>query len=242
MNNSLKRKLVAGVVAGLAVAGGGAAVAATQLGSPSDESKAIVDDAAQQLGIQPSKLSAALKKALENRVDAAVKAGEITKEQGEAMKARIATDDFPVIGVGHGEHRGGPGGPHGIDAKLDTAATYLGLTEAELRTQLESGKTLAEIAKGKGKGVDGLVQALVAEAKKRLDEAVTAGRLTPEQQANIVQDLEQRIIDLVNGKVPPRPDFEPGGDHFEPGGDRFGGGRPSFGGADAPPVFQAPAA
>src|SRR4051794_28154051 len=173
MNSSLKRKLAAGVVAGLAVAGGGAAIAATQLGSPSEESKAIVDDAAQQLGIPSTKLSAALKKALDNQVDAAVKAGKITKEQGDALKTRIATDDYPLLGVGGRGPHGGPGGPgfghHGVGVKLDAAATYLGLTQAELRTQLESGKTLAEIAKAQNKTVDGLVSALVAEAKKHLD-------------------------------------------------------------------------
>ena len=75
MKSKRKPKLIAGAVAGLAVAGGGAAFAATQLGSPQQENQAVLNDAAKQLGVQPSALSAALKKALENRVDAAVAAG-----------------------------------------------------------------------------------------------------------------------------------------------------------------------
>ena len=43
--------------------------------TPSDESKAVVEDAAKQLGVDPAKLNDALKQALENRIDAAVKAG-----------------------------------------------------------------------------------------------------------------------------------------------------------------------
>ena len=69
---SLKPKVIAGAVAGLAVAGGGAAIAANRLGSPKQESQAVLNDAAKQLGVAPSALSAALKKALENRVDDAV--------------------------------------------------------------------------------------------------------------------------------------------------------------------------
>ena len=47
MDGSLKRKVVAGTVAALAVGGAGAAVAATQFrSSPSEESKAVLSDAA----------------------------------------------------------------------------------------------------------------------------------------------------------------------------------------------------
>src|SRR5437764_13598372 len=99
MQLSRKSKYVVGAAALMAAAGGGAAaVAASQSNSPSEESKAIVDDAAGQLGISPDKLSNALKKALTDRVDAAVAAGRITKTEGDALKTRIQSDDFPVIG------------------------------------------------------------------------------------------------------------------------------------------------
>src|ERR671934_233360 len=88
MDRSLKRKLVAGTVAALAVGGAGAGIAATQLGSsPNEESQAIVNDAAKQLGLQPDQLSGALKKAIENQIDAAVAAGRITQAQeDQALK------------------------------------------------------------------------------------------------------------------------------------------------------------
>ena len=148
--------MIAGAAAALAVGGAGAGVAATKLAtnSPSEESKAIVNDAAKNLGVEPSKLSAALKKAYEDRIDAAVAAGRLTKEQGAELKQRIESGDFPLLGppgFGHG-----PGGPHGFFHGLDAAASYLGLTEDQLHSQLESGKTLAEVAKAQGKSVDGL--------------------------------------------------------------------------------------
>ena len=201
------RKVIAGAAAALAVGGAGAGVAATKLStsSPSEESKAIVNDAAKTLGVEPSKLSAALKKAYEDRIDAAVAAGRLTKQQGDELKQRIESEDFPLLGppgFGHG-----PGGPHGFFHGLDAAATYLGLTEDELHSRLESGKTLAEIAKAQGKSVDGLKDAMVKDAKAHLDAAVKAGRLSASMEKQMLADLEQHIDDLVNGKLPDRHGF-----------------------------------
>ncbi|MFL5968080.1 MAG: hypothetical protein ACJ74L_00650, partial [Gaiellaceae bacterium] len=56
-------KLLLAVGAVLAIAGGGVA-SATSKSSASEESRAVVNDAARQLGIPPSRLGAALKRAL----------------------------------------------------------------------------------------------------------------------------------------------------------------------------------
>lgn len=208
-----KRAIAAGAVAALAIAGGGAAVAATKSSSPQADSQAAVDDAAAQLGISSSKLTDALETALENRVDAAVAAGTITAAQGKELKARIEAGDVPLLAVGGGPH-GGPGfGRHAGGPGLDAAATYLGITEAQLHTALESGKTLADVAKANGKTADGLVAALVAEAKSHLADEVAAGRITKAQQTQILSDLEQHITDMVNGQLPDR---GPGGPGFGP--------------------------
>jgi hypothetical protein len=200
MASRLKPRLIAGTVAGLAVAGGGAALAADQLGgSPQQESQAVVNDAAQQLGVTPGALSSALKKALENRVDAAVAAGRLTKAQGEELKQHIESGDVPFFGApGLGMHH-----MFGMLGRgLDAAASYLGLTEDQLRTQLESGKTLSEVAKAQNKSVDGLVNALVADAKQHLDAAVKAGRITKSQEDSMLSDIKARTKDFVNGKAP----------------------------------------
>ena len=60
----------------------------------------------------------------------------------------------------------------------------LGLSEEALRTALD-GKTLAQVAKDRGKSVSGLVAALVAAENKRIDEAVASGRLTKDQAAGL---------------------------------------------------------
>lgn len=194
---STKSKIAGVTVAAAALVGGGAAIAADRL-TPKQESDAVVADAAKQLGVEASELDAALKKALSNRVDAAVAAGDITEAQGAEMKERIAEGEIPLVGVGPG------GGHHRFGhhfVGLDTAADYLGITEETLRTSLREGSTLAEIAEDKGKSVDGLKNALVTAAKADLAEAVEDGRLTAAHQAEIVADLPDRIDDLVNGEL-----------------------------------------
>jgi hypothetical protein len=201
MASGLKPRVIAGAVAGLAVAGGGAALAADQLGgSPQQESQAVVNDAAKQLGVTPGALTSALEKALENRVDAAVAAGRITKAQGEELKQRIESGHLPFFGgpgLGMHHHMFGM-----LGRGLDAAASYLGLTEDQLRARLESGKTLAQIAKSQNKSADGLVDAIVADAKQHLDAAVKAGRITQKQEDAILSDIKTRTTDFVNGKEP----------------------------------------
>jgi hypothetical protein len=208
-------KLVVALLAFALLAGGGAAIAGTGVFSPKQEREAFLDDAAKQLGVKPSELSAALKSALKKRVDAAVQAGRITKAEGDRIKARIDSGDGPLFyapGFGRGPggfrhhdrafHHGRPG------AALDTAAAYLGLSEAKLRAALENGKTLAKVAKDQGKSVDGLVQAMLADKTKRLDQAVKDGRLPKAERDDLVAGLKERVTDLVNGRFPPRhPEF-----------------------------------
>jgi hypothetical protein len=194
---STKSKIAGVTVAAAALVGGGAAVAADRL-SPTQESDAVVADAAKQLGVDPSKLDAALTKALQNRVDAAVTAGRITKAQGDEMKARIAAGEVPLVGVGPG--RGLHGEGHHF-ADLGAAASYLGVTEAALETSLRNGSTLADIATEKGKSVAGLKAALVTAAKADIAQAVKDGRLTEAQQTELLADLSDRIDGLVNGQL-----------------------------------------
>jgi polyhydroxyalkanoate synthesis regulator phasin len=231
----LKRKIVVTAVAGVAVVGAGGAIAADKLRSPKEESQAVLNDAAQQLGVQPSELSAALKKALSNRVDEAVEDGRLTKAEGDALKARINAGEFPLFGVPHGPGFGfkdfgrGPLGLPGPDHFLSTAADYLGLTQAQLRTQLNSGKTLAQIARDRSKSVEGLVDKLVADKSARIDQAVEDGRLTRAEANEIKADLKEQVTDFVNnGRLELRDggpgfgfkDFGPGPDVF-PGPDHL---------------------
>lgn len=107
--------------------------------------------------------------------------------------------------MGFGHHRGGP------SDELSAAATYLGITADALKTDLQSGKTLAQVADAtSGKSAAGLVQALVAAEKSELDAAVTAGKLTAAQEQTLLANVQQRVTDLVNGTRPSFPGPGPG--------------------------------
>ena len=159
----------------LAVLVAGSAVAATKLESPSNQSKAIINDAAGRLHVAPSALSSALKQARVDQIDSAVKAGRLTKQQGDALKAQINRGRMPLVGAGydhgfgfggHWSRFGGQDFEHATEARFGagskTVTSYLGITQAQLRSALASGKTLAQIAKANGKTAAGLVAALVA--------------------------------------------------------------------------------
>jgi polyhydroxyalkanoate synthesis regulator phasin len=204
---------VAVLVVGLGAAG---AVAASRMLSPGTESKAVIDDAAAQLGVQPEALSGALKEALKNRIDEAVAAGKLTKDQAATLKERIDSAEYPLL---FGRGRPGGLGEHGFAhpgrlGVLETASAFLGMSETELREALDD-KTLADVAKEKGKTVSGLVNALVTAEEERIDEAVANGRITKAQASDLKSKLSERMEALVNGELRgrgerPHPGFWPG--------------------------------
>jgi hypothetical protein len=205
-----KRTLIAGVAA-IAIAAGAGAALATTTGAfdPKEEAEAFQASVAEKLGVTTKQLQDAYKAAALERVDAALAAGRITEEQAEALKERIESGDFlGPMGWFGGPHMHGPG----FFGAFDAAAEYLGLTPAELREQLASGKSLADVAKAEGKSVEGLKNAILDDAKERLDQAVEDGRLTQAQADEILDRLESKIDDLVNDELPEGPGFR--GRHF----------------------------
>jgi hypothetical protein len=115
---------------------------------------------------------------------------------------------------------GSGGGPPGAAA----IATYLGLTSDQIRAELASGETLAQLATAQGKTVAGLEAAIVGDATTDLDAAVTAGKLTSAQEATMLADLKAHVDEMVNatgpqagmkggpgGRGPGRRPGEPGG-------------------------------
>jgi len=113
-------------------------------------------------------------------------------------------------------HPGQPPGP-----SLDVAASAIGVTVDDLRTALQSGQTIAEVAQAHGVDPQTVVDALVADAQQHLDQAVAAGRLSQERADDIASHLSDQMTKLVNNLPPAGPD----GSGFGPG---FGG--PGFGG------------
>src|SRR5436190_4857501 len=115
-------------------------------------------------------------------LDAQNAAGWLTDAQETALLATFKDQVTELVNNGPGVPPAGPknGGP------LQTAADYLGMSASDLVADLKAGKTLAQEATAKGKTVDGLVQAMLAPLKTKLDKSVAAGDITAAQETTIL--------------------------------------------------------
>ena len=159
-----------------------------------------------------------LEAAILERLAPLVDDGTITDDQAEAVAAHLADAfDRPF------KRRPGPG-------VMARALEFLGVTPEEAREALGEGRTLADIAEANGSSGDELVEFLLEQIESRLDEAVAEGDLTEERKAEIVENAEQRLTALVDGKVDlPRPHDRRRGPHR---------GTPGFGPFGEQPPFD----
>jgi phage FluMu protein gp41 len=171
-------------------------ISVSTLESDLSSGKTLAQEAAAK-GKTASDLIDAIVAAEKKVLDAEVAAGWITSSQESALVGAITkavtnlvNNGPPVVGVGKGS------------GLLQTAASYLGLSVSDLGSALQSGKTLADEAKAQGKTVDGLVQALLAPLKSRLDQRVSAGDITQAQENAILANETTRLTNLVNGTKP----------------------------------------
>jgi hypothetical protein len=97
-------------------------------------------------------------------------------------------------------HRpGGPGAP-ALGPRYE-ARIYLGLSAAQLNGELRSGKTLAQVAnETPGRSEAGLVDALVADRRELLADAVASGRLTRTQEQVRLPRLIRQVSAVVQRK------------------------------------------
>ena len=124
-------------------------------------------------------VAAALTTAAKAGLDAAVASGSLTRGQADAVLLGVPQQVAQLVS---GTVRRIAGGRCGL-LRLDigVAASLLGITAADLRAQLNAGRTLAQIAAAAGKTLGGLGAAAADAAKPALDAAVAAGSLTQAQ-------------------------------------------------------------
>jgi hypothetical protein len=204
----VKRYMIVSAAVVAAAAGAGGAIAATSGDDGKKAEQSILDDAAKRLNVSPEALRSALSAAEDAQLDQAVKDGKLTQAQADAIKAHRKADGRVLGGPG----LGGPHGPGfgfggrglgfrgGSGGALDAAASALGLKLADLRTKLEAGKSIADVAKDQGKSLDDVKKAITDGVTKELDQAVKDKKLTDAQRADILKELDEHLDDLVNAK------------------------------------------
>ena len=134
-----------------------------------------------------------------------VKSGEITQAQADTKLADVtakATERVNNVRPARGE--GMHGGPKGPGRNVAAIASVLKLTEAELKTQVESGKTLAQIATAQGVDVKLVVDAIVADMKSHIADEVKSGELTQAQADTKLADVTTKVTEMVNTVQPAR--------------------------------------
>jgi len=226
-----KKKVIAIVVTTLALTAGsigvaGAASKASQRVSVTKSSTKV----AGQVGVGPEQALASILKDL-------VTKGTLTQAQADALTAAVTAAKAAHDADGP---EGGKGGPLGADrAAIEALVTKtIGVDSATVKSRLQAGESLAQIA---GAKKDALIAALVADETKRIDAAVTAGKLTAAQATELKANLVAHITEEVNavgGKGPfgngpkgDRDDRGGRGGHGHGHGGPMGGG---MGGATAP--------
>ena len=146
------------------------------------QTKPTTPPVADATGARPDKATM-----LKARLQTLVDDGTLTSSQLDAVVA--ALEAARPMGGGH-EGRGHGGQNHGgargekRQERLTTAAEAIGITAEELKTAIEGGQTIAQVAEANGKSVQSVIDALVAQA---------------------TTDLTQRITDMVNGVKPAAP-------------------------------------
>ena len=190
-----KKKVIAVVVTTLALTAGsigvaGAASKAAQRVSITKSSTTVANN----VGVGPEQALATILKDL-------VTKGTLTQAQADAITASV-TAARAAADANRPPH--GMGGPLGADrAAIETlVSTTIGVDTATIKSRLQAGESLAQIA---GAKKDALIAALVADETKRIDAAVTAGTLTAAQATELKANLVAHVTEEVNavgGKGP----------------------------------------
>lgn len=140
-------------------------------------------------------LESALLNALRSKVEAAKAAGKLDVTRADRLLQRAPQLVERIVNSTPRAHA--PRARHARGGLLKAAASYLGLTHAQLATELRSGKSLAQVATAKSKSVDGLKQALLAALKQKVDAAVAAGRLPAARAQRLLERAPAHIERLV---------------------------------------------
>jgi hypothetical protein len=126
-------------------------------------------------------------------------AGTATAAYRTTVGVRVAVRPHVSVGLAH-KH-----GNHLVGGSfLAAASTYLGLDKAAILADLKAGQSLAQIATAQNTSTAGLVTALIAPAKLKLDAAVAAGKLTAERETALLTRLQTAVTNVVNRSLPAR--------------------------------------
>jgi len=170
-------------------------ISATTLESDLAGGKTLAAEA-QAKGKTAADLISAIVASEKTVLDGQKAAGWLTADQETAAVTRLTAAITAVVNNVPSASPAGPGAGGGL---LQIAATYLGVSVSDLLSDLKSGKSLADvIGTVSGKTVDGLVAALEAQVKTKLDSAVSSSKITQAQEDSIISGMTTSLTNLIN--------------------------------------------
>lgn len=223
-----KKKVIAVLVTTLALTAGTVGVASAASKASKVSVNKTATSVAHKVGVGPEQAMATILKEL-------VAKGTITQAQADAITASVTAARAAAEANRPMRDKGGP-------TKADRAAletlisTTIGVDTATIKSRLQAGESLAQIA---GAKKDALIAALVADHTKRIDAAVAAGKLTAAQATEMKANLVAHVTEEVNEVGGKGPKGGKGG--HEGRGHGHGGPKGGMGGASAP-TLPAPSA
>jgi hypothetical protein len=122
-----------------------------------------------------------------------IKSGSVTALNTSATSSNVAQ-----------QAAGMRGGPQGSGKSAAAIASVLKLTEAELKTQVQSGKTLAQIATAQSVSVQSVIDVLVADMQAHIAEEVASGEMTQAQADTKLAGITTKVTEMVNTGHPAR--------------------------------------
>ncbi len=129
----------------------------------------------------------------------ALAGGGVALASTHAAPASATSAPAGPSSAGCASHFGSMQGRHGMwsgqQPVMKAAADYLGLSQAQLQAQLQSGKSLADIAKAQGKPVSGLKDTILAAMTSRINADTT---LTADQRAAMLSHMNSRLDAMIN--------------------------------------------
>ena len=144
----------------------------------------------------------------------AVASGEMTQAQADTKLANVtAKVTEHVNNLPPTRGKGMRGGHQGPGKNVAAIASVLNLTEAELKTAVQSGKTLAQIATAQGVSVQSVVDVLVADMQAHIAQAVASGEMTQAQADTKLANVTAKVTEHVNNLPPTRGKGMRGGHH-----------------------------
>jgi uncharacterized protein YidB (DUF937 family) len=153
----------------------------------------FVDHLAANLGKKPDQVNKAVSDALNQTLADAVKAGDLTQKQADAIKARQQKSNGvcsgALAGLDHGDR---------AKARIGRAeyAKALGISPQELKQDLAAGKTIKEVAASKGIDENTFRTNLAKAVKSDLDPRVASGKLTQQQEDAILNKIKTGPLPL----------------------------------------------